>query len=126
MRISEQSSILAENKNLKTYPYKEGASVYRKNVSVPAMEKEARKFLKAIKWHGPIEIDFRMGKSNIPYLIEVNPRFWGGLHQSVASNVNYPLLAYKIAMEGDCPAVHKYDKKVRTENFADKPRLFVL
>jgi len=102
--------------NIKCHPYKSGPGVYRKNIKVPEMEKQARKFLDAIKWHGVIELDYRMGRDRKPYLIEANPRFWGGLNQSVASNVNYPLLAYKIAMDGDCPPVKRYDAKVRTEN----------
>ncbi|MBT3407349.1 ATP-grasp domain-containing protein [Candidatus Woesearchaeota archaeon] len=102
--------------NIKCNPYKSGPGVYRKNVKSIVMEREAKKLLTKIKWHGLIEIDFRMTGDNKPYLIECNPRFWGGLNQSVASNVNYPLLAYKIAMEGDCETVKKYDKHVRTEN----------
>jgi len=104
--------------NIKCHPYKSGPGVYRKNVKPVAMEKIAESFLKKIKWHGPIEIDFRMGADKKPYLIECNPRFWGGLNQSVASNVNYPLLAYKIAMEGDCEVVKKFDRSMRTENLA--------
>ncbi|MFC1753436.1 ATP-grasp domain-containing protein [Thermoproteota archaeon] len=102
--------------SIRTYPHKAGASAYRKNVSIPAMDKQAKKLLSKIKWHGPIEIDFRMGPDKIPYLIEVNPRFWGGLNQSVASNVNYPMLAYNIAVNGDCETVKKINKDVRTEN----------
>jgi len=80
------------------------------------MERSARRFLTGIKWHGVIELDYRMDRDKKPYLIEANPRFWGGLNQSVSSNVNYPLLAYRIATEGDCETVTKYDKSVRTEN----------
>ena len=102
--------------SIKQLPYKSGPGVYRKNANVPTVEKEAKKFLKAIKWHGLIELDFRMSSDKKPYLIEANPRFWGGLNQSVASNVNYPLLAYDIAMKGDCEKVTKLKKNVRTEN----------
>jgi len=104
--------------NIKCHPYKSGPGVYRKNVSIPEMDREADKLLKGIRWHGVIELDFRMGKDKKPYLIEANPRFWGGLNQSVASNVNYPLLAYEMALKGDCRIVHKIDKSVRTENLA--------
>ncbi|MBN2458041.1 ATP-grasp domain-containing protein [Candidatus Woesearchaeota archaeon] len=102
--------------NIKCHPYKSGPGVYRKNVNVPEMEKEAERFLNAIRWHGVIELDFRMGKDKKPYLIEANPRFWGGLNQSVASNVNYPLLAYNIAMEHDCETVTRFNRRMRTEN----------
>ena len=82
---------------------------------MPKMEKTAKKFLEGIKWHGVVEIDFRM--DNAPYIIEVNPRFWGGLNQAVASNVNYPIMAYQIAVEGDCLTTKKINT-IRTENLA--------
>ena len=102
--------------NIKCHPIKSGPGVYRKNAAVPKIEEEAKRFLAGTCWHGVIELDYRMGRDKVPYFIEANPRFWGGLNQSVASNVNYPLLAYKLAMEGDCPIVSKYDRNVRTEN----------
>lgn len=102
--------------NIKTYPHKSGTGVYRKTVKIPQIERVAKRFLKAIKWHGVIEIDFRMSRDKKPYLIEVNPRFWGGLNQAIASNVNYPLLAYNIAMKGDCQTVTKVTSSIRTEN----------
>jgi len=104
--------------NIKCHPYKSGPGVYRKNVQSPEMERQASRLLNGVKWHGPIELDFRMGRDKKPYLIEANPRFWGGLNQSVASNVDYPRLAYDIAMIGDCRKITKIDKSVRTENLA--------
>lgn len=103
-------------KNVKTYPCKGGTGVYRKNADCPNMESQAKKLLRAIKWHGVIELDFRMGTDGNPYFIEANPRFWGGLNQSVASKINYPLLAYEIATKGDTSVVSRYDQKARTEN----------
>ena len=38
-------------------------------------------------------------------LIEVNPRFWGGLTQSVASGWDYPYLLYRLAIDGTVAAV---------------------
>lgn len=104
--------------NIKCHPYKSGPGVYRKNIKAPQMEAVAERLLKGIKWHGVAELDFRMGKDNKPYLIEVNPRFWGGLNQSVASNLNYPLLVHDIAMHGDCQKVDGIKQGIRTENLA--------
>ncbi len=102
--------------NIKSYPYKSGTGVYRKTVKESSIEREGKKLLRGIKWHGVIELDFRMGKDKKPYFIEANPRFWGGLNQSISANVNYPLLAYNIAKDGDCETVTKIDKTMRTEN----------
>ncbi|MCF7861336.1 ATP-grasp domain-containing protein [Candidatus Woesearchaeota archaeon] len=106
--------------NIKTYPPKAGVGVYRKNVKSPIIEKIAARFLTGIKWHGVIEIDFRLdgnpGTAKKAYIIDANPRFWGGLNQSVKSDVDYPWLVYCIASYGDCEIVKRFTRNVRTEN----------
>ena len=60
----------------------------------------------SLGWHGVAEVDFRWdGKEVEPVLIEVNPRFWGGLTQSVASGWDYPYLLYRLAIDGTVAAV---------------------
>ena len=87
--------------NLRTYPVKSGTGVLRETVDAPAMERTGAALLGSLGWHGVAEVDFRWdGKSAEPVLIEVNPRFWGGLTQSVASGWDYPYLLYRLAIDG--------------------------
>jgi len=62
-------------------------------------------------------LDFRWTgeAADAPYLIEVNPRFWGGLIQAIESGWDYPWHLYRLAAEGhiEKPAEGRYD--VRTE-----------
>ena len=84
--------------NLRTYPVKSGTGVLRETVDAPAMERTGAALLGSLGWHGVAEVDFRWdGKAAEPVLIEVNPRFWGGLTQSVASGWDYPYLLYRLA-----------------------------
>ena len=46
--------------------------------------------LEHMNWHGIAEIDYGQGPDGLAYLIEVNPRFFGGLPQAIAANVDYP------------------------------------
>ena len=66
-------------------------------------------------WHGVAEIDFRWtgSEDDDPWLIEVNPRFWGGLTQAVESGWDYPWLLYRLAVDGrvDPPDDVSYDVK---------------
>ena len=45
------------------------------------------------------QLDFRWGDDpSDPRLIELNPRFFGGLPQAIAAGVDYPWLAYRLAL----------------------------
>ena len=102
--------------NLRTYPVKSGTGVLRETVSAPAMERTGEALLGSLGWHGVAEVDFRWdGEEAEPLLIEVNPRFWGGLPQSVASGWDYPYLLYRLAVDGTVAAVVPHDSDVKTE-----------
>jgi hypothetical protein len=64
----------------------------------------ARQLLGPLGWHGVAQLDFRWnGRHDSPaLLLEVNPRFWGGLFQSVESGIDFPWLLYQMTVEGDC------------------------
>jgi predicted ATP-grasp superfamily ATP-dependent carboligase len=102
--------------NLLTYPLKSGTGVMRETVDAPAMTRIGDQLLSSLKWHGVAEVDFRWdGKSDTPLLIEVNPRFWGGLTQSVASGWDYPWLLYRLAVDGRVEPVAPHRSDVKTE-----------
>jgi predicted ATP-grasp superfamily ATP-dependent carboligase len=102
--------------NLRTYPVKSGTGVLRETVDAPAMEHTGAALLSSLGWHGVAEVDFRWdGKSAEPMLIEVNPRFWGGLTQSVASGWDYPYMLYRLAVDGTVAAVDPKNNRAKTE-----------
>jgi predicted ATP-grasp superfamily ATP-dependent carboligase len=102
--------------NLRTYPLKSGTGVLRETVDAPAMERTGAELLGSLGWHGVSEVDFRwQGGAAEPLLIEVNPRFWGGLTQSVASGWDYPWLLYRLAVDGTVAAVDPHSSDVKTE-----------
>lgn len=84
-------------RSLHGFPPKRGAGVLRETVDSAPFKEDAAKLLRHLKWSGVCEIDYRWtGKpEDAPSLIEVNPRFWAGLFQSVASGVDFPWLLYR-------------------------------
>ena len=104
-------------RNLRAFPAESGAGVVRETVEAPAMERIAGELLGSLGWHGVGQLDFRWdGKADSePRLIEVNPRFWGGLSQAIESGWDYPWLLFRLAVDGhvDPPEKTRYD--VRTE-----------
>jgi predicted ATP-grasp superfamily ATP-dependent carboligase len=102
--------------NLRTYPVKSGTGVLRETVDAPAMERIGASLLGGLGWHGVAEVDFRWQRGEVePLLIEVNPRFWGGLPQSVASGWDYPWLLYRLAVDGTVPPVDAHSSDAKTE-----------
>ncbi len=102
--------------NLRSYPARSGTGVLRETVQAPAIEKLGESLLGGLGWHGVAEIDFRwQGGVSQPWLIEVNPRFWGGLTQAVEAGWDYPWLLYRLAVDGHVKKVEPHQTDVRTE-----------
>ena len=53
-------------------------------------------------------------RTSIPYLIDMNPRFWGSLVQAIASGVDFPFMLYRIAVEGDVEPVQSFKTGITT------------
>lgn len=104
-------------RGLRAFPAERGATVMRETVEAPEMEKVSAELLGSLGWHGVAELDFRWeGTPDAqPHLIEINPRFFGGLIQSVESGWDYPWLLFKLAVEGHIDPVSDIRAGVRTE-----------
>ncbi len=89
-------------RQLRSYPIKCGQATLRVSVGNKAAEDSLQRLLEELKWHGVCQADFIIDKkSGIPYLIDINPRFWGSLAQSIACGVDFPYLVYQIGATGD-------------------------
>ncbi len=96
----------------------EGApGAVRRTVEAPAPEAAAVRLLAALDWHGIAEVDFLWsGREEDPaYLIEVNPRMFGGLFQAIASNVDYPWMLFELALGRPVEPPAEVDLEVTTE-----------
>jgi predicted ATP-grasp superfamily ATP-dependent carboligase len=104
-------------RGLRAFPAERGATVMRETVEAPEMEKVAAELMGSIGWHGMAELDFRWEGTpqSQPNLIEVNPRFFGGLIQSVESGWDYPWLLFRLAADGHVDPVKETRTDVRTE-----------
>jgi len=51
----------------------------------------ATTLLDSVNWHGVAMVEFRIADNGMPYLMEVNTRFWGSLQLAIDSGVNFPV-----------------------------------
>ncbi|MBB4314720.1 carboxylate--amine ligase [Roseospira marina] len=92
-------------RNLETFPGAGGFGVLRETVAPGPMPAAADALLSELRWTGVVQLDFRWSGAadDRPHLIEVNPRFWGGLFQSIESGLDYPWLLYRLTVDGAVP-----------------------
>jgi len=105
------------HRRLREYPITGGPSTLRESVNHPAMEKIARDLLGHYQWHGLAMVEFKLRDfDKKPVLIEVNPRMWGSINQSILAGVDFPNLLYKMALEGDVKPVFNHATGVFSRN----------
>lgn len=90
-----------------------GTSTARISCRYPRLEAYSTRLLSSMKWHGVVMTEYKYNpESQQGWLIDVNPRFWGSLALAIQSGVNFPLLAFTMARDGDIEPVNDYQEGV--------------
>ena len=102
-------------KQLRDYPVTGGQATMRVSMRSYKAEAYLQQLLESLNWHGVCQADFMVDKNTqVPYLIDLNPRLWGSLAQAIASGVDFPYLIYRLAREGDVEPVTEFKTGVVT------------
>lgn len=65
---------------------------------IEEIKRYATAIVGALKWTGPIEMDWIMeSKTGRCYLLEINPKFWGTTQLTISSGLDYPELLISFA-----------------------------
>jgi predicted ATP-grasp superfamily ATP-dependent carboligase len=113
-------------KQLREFPVGNGQATLRISIDSSRAENDFQNFLEHVSWHGICQADFIIEESTgIPFLIDINPRFWGSLAQGIASGVDFPYLYYKIAVDGDVKPVTGFKTDVMTRWVGGDLRAFL-
>jgi predicted ATP-grasp superfamily ATP-dependent carboligase len=87
------------HRRLRQKPPSGGVSVLSESIGVePCLGELTRRILDHVGWHGVAMLEFKVAPDGTPYLIEVNPRFWGSLQLAIDAGVNFPFLLYQVAL----------------------------
>lgn len=104
------------HKRLREKPPQGGVSVLSESVAVDATLKHyAQQLLDHVHWHGVAMIEFRVTPEGMPYLMEVNTRFWGSLQLSIDAGVDFPrlLVQSELGIEGAVTDQYKVGARLR-------------
>ena len=90
-------------RNVTTYPFAGGSGAVRETIKAEPLLELSKRILGPLEWSGVAELDFRWNgdPDSNPVLIEVNPRFWGGLFHSIESGIEFPWLLFQLAAFGE-------------------------
>lgn len=82
------------------YPMDFGrASTYVETVVDPSVERDARALLAEMRWTGLVEVEFkRDARSGANKLLDINPRAWGWQSLCGRAGVDFPMLAWRLAV----------------------------
>jgi len=92
--LCDKGKIIAAcgHKRIAEYPVSGGPSVIRESYDHHDMAGIAQKIIRFTEWTGLAMFEFKLTDQNEICLIEINPRIWGSINQSVQSGINFPYL----------------------------------
>lgn len=90
------------HRRLRERPPSGGVSVLRESMGLyQPITDYALRVVQSTEWHGVAMVEFKVDtKSGVPYLMEVNGRFWGSLQLAIDAGVDFPWLLYQLATTG--------------------------
>lgn len=93
---------LFAHRRLRERPPSGGVSVLRESMALlQPITDYALRIMESAEWHGVAMVEFKVDtESGVPYLIEVNGRFWGSLQLAIDAGVDFPWLLYQLGTTG--------------------------
>jgi protein-tyrosine-phosphatase/predicted ATP-grasp superfamily ATP-dependent carboligase len=104
---------LFAHRRLRERPPSGGVSVLRESMELrQPITEYALRVVQSADWHGVAMVEFKVDKaSGVPYLMEVNGRFWGSLQLAIDAGMDFPWFLYQLATTG---AVQELAKRYET------------
>lgn len=97
------------HRRLREHPPSGGVSVLSESIEPhPEAQKMAQALLDHVGWHGVAMVEFKLSPDGIPYLMEVNGRFWGSLQLAIDAGVDFPWLLYQLASGREPDKINEY------------------
>jgi predicted ATP-grasp superfamily ATP-dependent carboligase len=105
------------HRRLREKPPSGGVSVYSESVPAePDLVARSLELLQAFGWQGVAMVEYkRDAATGVPYLMEINGRFWGSLQLAIDSGVDFPNLLLDCAFGGapDAPPPFRTGRRLR-------------
>jgi predicted ATP-grasp superfamily ATP-dependent carboligase len=81
------------------------ASTFVETIDDPAVERDARRLLRAMRFTGLVEVEFKRDeRTGADLLLDVNPRPWGWQSLGARAGVDFPYLLWRMASGASVPS----------------------
>ena len=107
------------HERIREKPPSGGVSVYTKSVPAdPQLVEQCEALLRQFDWCGALMVEFKIdARSGVPYLMEVNARFWATLQLAIDAGVDFPALLVAAALGEPPQPVREYRAGARLRWF---------
>ncbi len=103
------------HRRIREKPPAGGVSVYAEAVAAdPALVSQSERLLAELDWQGIAMVEYKRDESSgVPYLMEINGRFWGSLQLAIDAGVDFPQLLVRCALGETVPRQPSYRAGMR-------------
>jgi len=104
------------HRRLREKPPAGGVSVYRESIAAdPSLVNRSRRLLEGFGWRGVAMIEYKIDEATgVPFIMEINGRFWGSLQLAIDAGVDFPSLLVARAFGERASGPHEYKLGIRS------------
>jgi predicted ATP-grasp superfamily ATP-dependent carboligase len=98
------------HRRIREFPPSGGVSVVCESIGLPEeLQRSAEALLEQLDWSGVAMVEFKQDReTGRPFLMEVNPRFWGSLQLAIDAGVDFPWYLVQLALGEKVNPVHTW------------------
>jgi len=104
------------HERISSFPVSGGPSTNRCGIKEDGLLEKSVNLLQKLNWQGVAMVEWKFDSTTgEPFLLEINPRFWGSLELAVRSGVNFPVLYFDLCCNKSVDVITDYElgRKVR-------------
>lgn len=107
------------HRRIREQPPSGGISVYRESTPVePDLLRASLALLSQFDWSGVAMVEYKIDEATgVPYLMEINGRFWGSLQLAIDAGVDFPRLLIEAATDMRPDPVTTFNTNIRSRWF---------
>jgi predicted ATP-grasp superfamily ATP-dependent carboligase len=104
------------HRRIREKPPSGGVSVLRESIPIDQMLlTRSLALLRDFKWKGVAMVEYKLDShAGVPYLMEINGRFWGSLQLAIDAGVDFPYLLVQLALGATPSPLMTYETGVRS------------